>query len=383
MAEHLTEKLVKTLPAPIKGNKLFYDDEVKGFAVRVTHAGARSFVVNYYVHGRERRITIGSHPDWTVTSARSRAKEIKQQVDIGEDPLGQRIEDREAPTVNDLWKEYEAKHLPTKRPRSAQDDASMWKTYILPRMGFMKVGDITAQDVDGLHSWIGETKPVRANRVIEVLRKAINLSIRWQWRSDNPCTGVHRNHEEKRERYLSPTEIDNLVMALNTHPNQRSCDAIRMLLLTGARKSEVLSATWTMFDLETGVWVKPSSHTKQKKLHRVPLSEAVKDLLLYIKSDKPDPVFVFPGRVVDHPLTDVKKTWTAVCETAGIELARIHDLRHSFASILASKKLSLPIIGALLGHTQTQTTARYAHLLDDPLREATELASSAIQTRKG
>ncbi|EME67518.1 phage integrase, partial [Paramagnetospirillum caucaseum] len=113
MVEQLTEKLVKALPSPTKGNRLIYDEAVKGFAVRITAAGAKSFVVNYYIHGRERRYTIGSHPDWSVAQAREEAKFIKKQVDQGSDPLGKRVEDREAKTVGDLFKEYQEKHLPT------------------------------------------------------------------------------------------------------------------------------------------------------------------------------------------------------------------------------------------------------------------------------
>ena len=379
MAEHLTERNIKSLPAPASGNKLFYDDEIKGFALRVTSKGARAFVVNYYLDGKERRITIGAYPDWTVTAARARAKEIKQQVDVGADPLEKRISRREAPTVADLFKEYDAKHLPKKVERSAKDDRSMWHTYILPRLGNKKVIDLTAEDADDLHAFISQTKTVRANRVIEVLRKAINLAIRWKWCTENPCVGVHRNHEEKREYFLKPGEIERLAEALDQHPQKQSCNAIKMLLLTGARKSEVLKATWSMFDFEGGIWTKPSHHTKTKKKHVVPLSILVVDLLTAIRDNNSHPVYVFPGRVKDQPITDVKRTWTSICKMAGINEVRIHDLRHTYASLLISRKATLSVVGALLAHTQTQTTARYAHLYDDVLREATELASTAVQ----
>ena len=389
MAERLSDKLIRALPSPPTGNKITYDTEVKGFGIRVTAAGARSFVINYTAEGHERRMTIGLFPTWNTTAARDEAKEIRRRIDRGGDPLGQRIEAREAPTVRDLWKQYEVKHLPTKRARSASDDRSMWETYILPRLGPMKVATITHSDVDDLHSEISREKPTRANRVVEVLRKAINLAIRWGWRSDNPCTGVVRNTEQKRERYLTTEEVGRLLSALATHKQRSSCDAILMLLLTGARKSEVLGATWEMFDLNVGVWTKPASLTKQNKVHRVPLSKTVITLLEAIKGAGRDDVFVFPRmrkpgptsdpRPVLRRLTDVKRTWIAVCALAKVPNARIHDLRHTFASAIVSGQHSISVVGALLGHSNVSTTQRYAHLYDEPLRDAVNSAGSLFR----
>ena len=136
----------------------------------------------------------------------------------------------------------------------------------------MKVAAVKPDDIDALHAEVSRTRPVRANRVVEVVRKAFNLAIRWGWRFDNPASGVHRNHEEKRARYLSGTQVMQLSEALAAHPEKTSANAIKLLMLTGARRGEVLGARWEMFDLEAGVWVKPSAHTKQRQPHRVPLS---------------------------------------------------------------------------------------------------------------
>lgn len=252
----------------------------------------------------------------------------------------------------------------------------------------MRVAQVTHADIDALHAEVGVAKPVRANRIIEVLRKAMNLAIRWGWRADNPCTGVRRNHEEKRERFLSRDEMARLDRALDEHPQRSSCDAIRLLLLTGSRRSEVLRATWAMFDLDAGVWTKPSSHTKQKRLHRVPLSTAAVALLQRIREAGRDSIYVFPGPMKAacdgrpppkaKPITDIKRTWAAVCLMAGVRDARLHDLRHTFASMVISDKNSLPIVGALLGHTQAATTQRYAHLYDEPLRAAAEAVGDKL-----
>jgi integrase len=384
-----------------------YDAEVPGFGIRITANNIRSFIFNYIVYGRERRMTIGRFPTWSVTAAREEARTLRRKVDAKIDPLEEhemqmRAADaaRAAPTVQDLFDRYAAEHLPRKAPRAAADDRSMWRNIVLPRLGKIKVAAVRPADIDALHAEISATRPVRANRVIEVIRKAFNLAIRWGWRVDNPALGVHRNHEDKRARYLSPAEIIRLSDALSAHPERTSANAISLMMLTGARRGEVLSARWDMFDLEAAVWVKPSFHTKQRKEHRVPLSAPAVALLKEMRSRATGP-YVFPG-AAGKPLTDIKRTWVAVCRRAGLAMqmpmrsrqghvsstndsssswrptVRLHDLRHTYASILASGGASLPIIGALLGHTQPQTTARYAHLLDDPLRAATERVGALI-----
>ena len=196
-----------------------------------------------------------------------------------------------------------------------------------------------------------------------------SLAIKLQMRSDNPCRGVERNQENKRTRYLSADEISRLKVALAAHEDQQAANIVRLLLLTGARLNEVQSATWEQFDIEDGVWTKPGSTTKQKTEHRVPLSAPARQLLAELHADNhaglDDASYVFPGRVGGHRKT-IRKVWEDLCESTGLNGVRVHDLRHSYASLLASAGLSLPTIGALLGHSQPSTTARYAHLADSP-----------------
>jgi len=188
---------------------------------------------------------------------------------------------------------------------------------------------------------------------------------------------------------LSAAEIARLADALIAHPEKNSVNAIRLIMLTGARRGETLAARWSEFDLAAGVWIKPSAHTKTKKLHRVPLSAPALALLSEMRAQATDDCpYLFPapeplqkgtdGKLQYRHLLDVKRTWASVSKAAGISDVRLHDMRHTFASILASSGLSLPIIGALLGHTQPATTARYAHLMDDPLRAATNRPGAII-----
>lgn len=378
MSQKITDRLLRSLPAPASGNRITYDVEVAGFGIRITAAGAKAFVLNYRLAGRERRYTIGSYPDWSVAAARERAKELKRAVDLGEDPMGQRHEDRAAPSVSQLANRYLAEHAIRKTARTLKDEQSMLKKLVLPALGKIKVHDVRHDDIDQLHREISQTRPIRANRIAQMLSKMFSLGIRWGYRIDNPVKGWSRNPEARRTRYLTGDELQRLNRVLATHPNRACSNVIRLLLLTGARRGEVLTATWDQFDLDVGVWVKPAGYVKQRKEHRVRLSGAALRLLRDMRSERTTSRYLFPGGVSDRPLQEVKGFWAGVCRKAELNDCRIHDLRHTYASILASAGLSLPVIGALLGHTQPNTTARYSHLFDDPLREATERVGAFV-----
>lgn len=214
--------------------------------------------------------------------------------------------------------------------------------------------------------------------MVAILSKMFSLAIKWGWRADNPTKGIERNREEPRHRYLSPDELVRLTTALAGHDDRQAADIVRMLLLTGSRSGEVQAAKWDQFDLEAGHWTKPASSVKQKTQHRTPLSAPTLQLLNELREKAPaDAEFVFPGRMDGHRV-DIHGNWAQICKAADISAVRLHDLRHTFASVLASSGLSLPIIGALLGHRTMAATAKYAHLYDDPLRAATERAAAIV-----
>jgi integrase len=190
--------------------------------------------------------------------------------------------------------------------------------------------------------------------------------------------GVERNPEQKRHRYLTAAELERLTAALAELRDVDAANAVRLLLLTGARRGELLAAHWSDIDLVAGIWAKPAATTKQAALHRVPLSKAACQLLAAMKAQATSE-WLFPApRDVRRHRQNIDDAWNALRKAADIPDVRTHDLRHTYASTLASSGLSLPIIGALLGHTVPATTARYAHLLDDPLRAATERASAIL-----
>jgi integrase len=376
----LTDTAIKQLPAPAHGNKVTWDDAVKGFGVRTTAAGARAFVLDYRrkLDGRQRRITIGSFPDWSVVAAREEAKRLKREIDGGADPIGEQEESRAAPTVADLCARFLEDYVPRKRPATQRDYRQQVAADILPALGEMKVAAVTFADVDSLHRRISKRAPTHANRVAALLSRMFTMAIRWGMRADNPVKGIERNAEGKRQRYASPAELARLSKALASLRDQGAANAVRLLLLTGARRGEVLSSKYSDFNLDAGVWTKPASATKQKKTHTVPLSDAARQLLGEMQAQADDgAVYLFPARFTPHRL-DIDDAWAALRKAANIPDVRLHDLRHTYASVLASAGLSLPVIGALLGHATPVTTHRYAHLFDDPLRQATERAAAII-----
>jgi integrase len=376
----LTDAIIRRLPAPKAGKKITYDSEVAGFGCRVYASGARTFVLNYRTHGRrERRITIGSFPDWKTAAARGEAAELKKIVDRGGDPLGDTKAARAAPTVGDLCNRFLAEYLPRKRPSTQHTYRLQIENEIRPALGRLKVAEVTFRDVDGLHRKLNARgTPYRANRVLALLSRMFTMSVRWQWRTDNPCRGVERNQEHRRRRYLSADELARLTVALARHPDQQSANIIRLLLLTGARRGEVLAARWANFNAGFDIWVKPGATTKQKTEHQVPLNAPARQLLTELRSQtSADAEWLFPRSDGSHR-RDVKDAWASLCRAANINDARVHDLRHTYASVLASAGHGLKIIGELLGHTQPSTTDRYAHLFDDPLRVATERAGAIL-----
>lgn len=373
----LNETFTKKAQVPDEGNKLYRDDELKGFCLRVTAAGHRSFVLNYSIDRRERRMTIGAYPAWSAAAAREEAKRLKRLIDQSVDPLEERNARKTAPKVTDLWDEYQRVHLPTLTDRSARDQRSMWEKYILPELHNQRVADLTCQHVDQLHALVTQTgRPTRANRVLEVFRKALNLAIRWGWIEKNPADGFRRNAETARERYLNSEEYQRVFDALDHMPNQKAANAIRLLVLTGARRGEVLNLEWADLDLERGIWNRPAAKSKDRKPKRITLSnEAL--LLLKVIRDQSEGSYLFPTSK-GTPMPDLNRPWKWLKQETGLADLRIHDLRHSFASVLISSGETLETIGKLLGHSQHQTTLRYAHLMDDPMRRAANRFSESV-----
>jgi len=379
-------KLTKTLVGdlqPTDSDYVAWDAALPGFGVRVKTSGAKSYIVQYRNRqtGSSRRKTLGREgPLLTLHQARNRARVVLADAIRGDDPVARDKAQRLAPTIKDLAGDYLRYHaVPKKRPASVSGDRSMLDRIILPRWSSRKVTAVSHRDIQRLHASMSET-PYLANRALALISRMFTLSLAWGWRGDNPAKGIERFAEARRERWLKDDELLRLLAVLDAHANRRAAEAVRLQILTGARIGEILSARWQDFDLARGVWTRLSHHTKQKRLHHLPLSEAARQLLTRLRSKAPpgEP-FVFPGDAAGKPLQDIKRFWHSVTLKAGLDDYRLHDNRHTHASHLVSGGLSLEIVGRLLGHTSPLTTRRYAHLADDPVRAGTETFGAKVR----
>ena len=399
----LNEKAVRDLE-PVKGRDYqVFDSEISGFAIRVYRSGSKAFTVDYRINGRQRRYKLGAWPEWSATAARERVKEVRRQIDEGIDPLAIRADVREAPKFSDMIDRYIEEHLPRLAPRNASDQISMLRKMVQPEWGHRLVSEISKQDVERFLNKVAEGRPrpsklkpnnrarklqgwkptpIRANRVGQLLRKMFNLAIAWEWREDNPASGFRMRIENSRERFLSHDELARLASALDHAEDQRAAGIIRMCMLTGARVGEVRTAQFEHFNLDYGSWAKPAATTKQRKVHRIPISQDVATIVrqrkMVVTSGSP---WLFPGDTPGQPVQEIRRFWKRMQQEAGLPDVRIHDLRHTFASLLVSGGASLEMVGRLLGHSQLSTTQRYAHFMDSPLRAGVDAVAQAFRSR--
>lgn len=381
----LDSKFCDTAERPAKGNKVYRCTRTRGLGLCVTAAGNKSFVFNYTApDGRERRMVIGGLGAWTVSAARVRVHELRRALDVGIDPMAERAATRAEPSLHDLWEWYAKEHLSKLGAASQRDITKSWMTKIEPAIGrHTKIRDISRADVQRMVDKISETAgPTAANRCHSYLRHTLNLAIADGLIENNPAAAkIQRNQEHGRERFLTKDEIARLMVAIDGRRNQLGAIAVKLLLLTGARKTELLSARWQDLDLDAGIWSKPPSQTKQRRRHRIPLSDGAISEFKRVRNMGLMGDFVFPSSSGSGHLVDLKRLWANLCREAGISNCRIHDLRHSFASVIVSRGGSLQGIGKLLGHTQVQTTNRYAHLFDSDLRDMANLVDQSLKSQ--
>jgi len=216
-----------------------------------------------------------------------------------------------------------------------------------------------------------------ANRCKDFLGGLFNRAIAWELTDKNPCRGVRNFREEKRVTYLNETEIKAVLLALDQDSNKTAVAVIKLMLLTGARKSEAMNMRFDQ--VKDGIWIKEASYVKQKREHRVPLSGTALELIAEqyrLHGGR----YVFPGATPDEPIKDIKTCWQRTRRRAGLEHVRLHDIRHSFASVLISRGASLPLVGGLLGHSNYQTTLRYSHLHTEAMKEGAEQVAAIIKS---
>ena len=380
-----------------KSRWVIWDSLLTGFGVRVYPSGKKSYVVSYRFEGRKRLHTLGKVEAFRkVDDARDLSRDVLASVSKGIDPQAERRGRSSAPTMRDLYARYMREHSrPHKKPSTIRNDERTWKKDILPKLGHMKVSEVKRDRIVRIHSSMSD-RPSQANRVLALLSNAFNFAELWEWRPQhsNPVHHIKRYKEHKRERLISSEELSRLAEVLDeveaTGHVTKSPDgggikvlpsvpaAIRLLIFTGMRVGEVLGLKWESVDFERRVLHLPESKTGPKTVF---LNEPALEILQHQLEMSPASEWVFPGKDPEQPLTPFAKTWARILKKAEIEDLRLHDLRHNFGSVSASLNMSLPMIAKMLGHSQTVTTERYAHLADNPVQSAAEEVGKALSKR--
>lgn len=382
MKAKLTVRSVEAI-LPDKRDTILWDAELAGFGCKVTPAGKRTYFLYYRTkEGQQRRPMIGQHGAMKPEAARAIAREWLAEVAKGGDPSQSRKQGRKAPTVADLCQRYLDEHADTrKKARSAAGDRSIINRHLLPTIGPRKVQAVARSDIAALHHRLRAT-PYEANRMLALASKMFALAERWGMRPDhsNPAKNIDRFKEVKRERYLDSAEIARLWQVLDsedaaTKVQPNAIAAIKLLILTGRRLNEVLGLKWAWVDLDAKLL---RLHDTKGGALTVSLNDAACDLLGALRKRDSIHPYVIPGSVPGKPLVNLQKPWTKLRGLAGLNDVRIHDLRHTFASIGAGMGMSLPLLGRLLGHSQAATTSRYAHLAQNPVRDAAESIGAEI-----
>ena len=377
----LTKRVIETASSGSKESYI-WDNSVPGFGLRVMPSGRKSYVVQYRAGRRSRRITLGSASVITPDQARTRAIAIISEVRSGKDPAVDRDAERNALLVSELAQRFDEQHIAIRiKESTAREYRRNLRRFILPAIGRMKVTEVTRADIAKFHHDLRHI-PYQANRCLEIISKMFNLAEVWGFRADgsNPRRHLQKYPEKKRERYLSPAELKRVGEVLREVEAEgreltSAVLAIRLLIYTGCRLSEITKLKWEYVDLEGSALHLPDSKTGAKTVHiGRPAVELLENAPVIVGNP-----WVITGKIEGGRLTDLQPFWQRVRARAGLHDVRIHDLRHTFASNAVAAGQSLPMIGALLGHTQAQTTARYAHLASAPAKGAADVVSTLLE----
>jgi integrase len=401
MRGKVTKRAVDGLSPSASTEAVLWDQEVKGFGVRVRAGGAKTYILHYRSGtgrgARLRKLTIGKHGSpWTPDMARTEAKRLLGMVASGHDPAERRNAERRALTVSELCDLYLAEGTTHKKTSTLKADRGRIAHHIKPLLGRNRVDKVGRADIERMLVDVkagntaapkpkeGERRPGSvatggsgvAAQCVALVSTLLAFAVTRGLRPDNPARGVKKPPVRKMERFLSEVEIARLAAALDAEENRTAnpypAAAIKLLLLTGGRRGEIIGLQWQHVDFERRCLRLPDSKTGAKVIY---LNAPALEVLAGLPRLSTNP-HVIPGK--RGPLVGIDKAWFRIRAAAGLQDVRLHDLRHSFASMGIVGGLSLPLIGALLGHKHTTTTARYSHLSADPLKAANDLVGIRI-----
>ncbi len=357
----------------------YFDSDQRGFMLEVRISGGKTFYQRYTdERGRERQYKIGPADALTLEQARRKARVILAQALLGDDPQEKRRELRSIPTLAALVRDRYLPHVKSYK-RSWQTDETVLRIHVLPALGSLPVDEITGSAIADLLQVMRHKGYATGttNRVLILLRYIFNLARKWKIPAirENPTFGISTAPDVQRDRFLSPEETQRLIASVNVDENRSAAQAILLLLLTGARRNEVTQARWDYIDWDKRSLLVPISKTGRPRM--IALNGQAMALLRAIPRQPGNP-FIFPSAVTGRPCASLHFPWVRIRERAMLDEVRLHDLRHSFASFLVNKGISLYVVQGLLGHTQPRTTQRYAHLAQETLLEAAEVVSRVV-----
>ena len=379
----LTASFLETL-RPAERDLIVFDSLLSGFAIRVTPAGTKLFIVQAWARGRKHRVTVGTSPAMTLADARREARGVLEDLRAGRDPLieraiRQRAIEAGAMTIAELTDKWLADHVCKLKPRSAFEYNRLLGKRILPALGHLPVTRISRDDVNRLHVAMAKT-PREANHTLAILRALLGFACDLKLRPplDNPCRKIKMFREQARERFLSEREIAAAAEAIATTERSgkigpHAAAGLRLALFTGARSGEITAALWTHIDWQRNIIRLPDSKTNEPRT--IHLSEAAIEVLKTIPRVGP---FIVAGANEGEPYKNLSRAWSIARKYSGLDDVRLHDLRHSYASLAAARGISLQMIGKLLGHKTSTTTARYAHLARDAVAAVNDELGAAM-----
>jgi integrase len=375
----LTPALIERTTCPPGRKRLdIRDRTIKGWTVEISATGTKTHTFRYFdPSGRLRQVRIGGVNDITFSQARRRAKDLRAETVLGGDPMARKQEKKAVPTYAELAAEHIAEAKRTQR--SWWSTEGIIKNHLLPKFGKMRLDEITPQEIS---RWLGEKaaegkKEATVDKYRMVLGRSYELARHWRMAGaeQNPVRSVQwKRYDNARQRYLSADEAKALKLACELSSNKSLVHIVGLLILTGARKRELLDARWEHVDLDRRQWLIPQS--KNGRSRHVPLSQAAVDVLGQLPRVKDNP-WVFPSKT-GKPFVSIKRCWATAIDKAGLPGLRIHDLRHSAASFMLNAGIDLFAVGRVLGHKDHKSTMRYGHASDARLAEAVTAGASKL-----
>ena len=374
---NFTKNSIDSLPLPEKDKRIvYYDLKIPFLAIRVTSTGHKTFTLIRKINGRSEKITIGTYPAVTIEQARKLASIINGDVASGIDPSDRKKKLDDTITLGKMFEEYLDKH--------AKVYKTTWKSDVgyfdrhLKKLASKRINEIKKVTLQNLHIKVGESVGRHtANRLLEILSVMFSCAVDWGYCTDNPTKGIRHFSERSRDRFLQPDELPRFFKALDEETNTTIRDYIYLSLFTGARKANVVAMRWDEINFENKTWRIPK--TKTGEPITIPLSIQALEILKSRQKYSGSSPYVFSSeKSKTGHLVEPKKGWKKILERANIKDLRLHDLRRSLGSWQASTGASLSVIGKTLGHKNVNTTAIYARLNLDPVRESVELATDAM-----